>query len=179
MPYRDATKRREANRDSMQRVRGTQNGVHKPSGVHSFTEAKPGEMPPEGYTRVRLNDAMEPDPMGKSYIVPKSFLGNVYCKCGERFNIGTVQCPACANRKTVELGKLKPRIEALKAKSGAWDNVVGRIGRECPDMPNLERYQRIAGSLGELGKGVFQGELTAWEIGEVLGKQGPLVTRLA
>tara|TARA_Y100000310_G_scaffold241250_1_gene245177 strand:+ start:227 stop:610 length:384 start_codon:yes stop_codon:yes gene_type:complete len=54
-----------------------------------------------------------------------------------------------------------------------WDTIARYISREGSGMPNLERLQRIAGSLGKYADEVWMGELTVGDIGRVIGKEGP------
>jgi hypothetical protein len=57
--------------------------------------------------------------------------------------------------------------------SEGWRTVEAYISREGPAMPNLERLQRIAGSLGKYAGDVWFGlsGLTMRDIGEVIGTQ--------
>lgn len=52
----------------------------------------------------------------------------------------------------------------------AWQNIANFINRESStDMTNLEKLQRIAGSLGTYADQVYMGELTMAEVGKVIG----------
>ena len=57
-----------------------------------------------------------------------------------------------------------------------WPDVIAYIERDSPRMPNLERLQRIAGSLGSNASEVWFGVtgLTMQDIGEVIGIQPSL-----
>lgn len=56
----------------------------------------------------------------------------------------------------------------------AWQSVANFINRDSnTKMTNLEKLQRIAGSLGKYADGVFMGDLTMGQIGRVIGvKEG-------
>jgi hypothetical protein len=63
--------------------------------------------------------------------------------------------------------------------SDGWPDVMAYILREGPRMANLERLQRIAGSLGKQAGEVWFGisGLTMEDIGEVIGTQEALCGR--
>ncbi len=55
--------------------------------------------------------------------------------------------------------------------TGPWLTVAEKINTPCPGMPNLERLQRISGSLGKYTDDVWYGlgGLTMGDIGKVIG----------
>ncbi len=55
--------------------------------------------------------------------------------------------------------------------TGPWLAVAEHINTPCPGMPNLERLQRISGSLGKYADQVWYGlgGLTMSDIGKVIG----------
>jgi len=71
---------------------------------------------------------------------------------------------------------MKARLRVLEVQGGAWAKVAKNITTPCPDMPNLERLQRIAGSLGKYADMVFYGQdgLTMADIGKVIGTLPPV-----
>jgi len=59
-----------------------------------------------------------------------------------------------------------------------WQVVKDFISRESNSkMPNLEKLQRIAGSLGKYADEVWFGELSMGDIGRVIGVQAASFTR--
>jgi hypothetical protein len=78
----------------------------------------------------------------------------------------------------VELSEdMKLRIELLAAHGGGWADVARDVTSPAPGMPNLERMQRIAGSLGKYTDDVWYGDkgLTMGDIGKVIGTLPPLI----
>jgi hypothetical protein len=67
----------------------------------------------------------------------------------------------------------------MEAQGGPWAIVARNIVKPCPGMSNLERLQRIAGSLGKYADQVYYGQhgLTMKDIGGVIGILPPLVTK--
>ena len=59
----------------------------------------------------------------------------------------------------------------------AWEHVKEFIQRPSPRMPNLERLQRIAGSLGKNAHEVWFGNLTMQDIGQVIGTLPPVLAK--
>ena len=81
----------------------------------------------------------------------------------------------------VETPKVPEKLRVRAETDPQWKKIEEYISRPTPkgQMPNLERLQRIAGSLGKLSGHVFFGlgptsGLTAEEIGKTLGVKGPL-----
>ncbi len=63
--------------------------------------------------------------------------------------------------------------DVLETLTGPWLVVAEHINTPCPGMPNLERLQRISGSLGKYADQVWYGlgGLTMSDIGKVIGTQ--------
>ncbi len=61
--------------------------------------------------------------------------------------------------------------EGVTDLTGPWLVVAEHINTPCPGMPNLERLQRISGSLGRYSDDVWYGlgGLTMSDIGKVIG----------
>ncbi len=61
--------------------------------------------------------------------------------------------------------------------TGPWLTVAEHINTPCPGMPNLERLQRIAGSLGKYADQGWYGlgGLTMEDIGRVIGTLPPMI----
>uniref|UniRef100_A0A6H2A0K0 Uncharacterized protein n=1 Tax=viral metagenome TaxID=1070528 RepID=A0A6H2A0K0_9ZZZZ len=57
------------------------------------------------------------------------------------------------------------------------DALKAYISRPSPGMANLERLQRLSGSLGKYGSQVFMGNYTIEEIGKAIGVLPPLYPR--
>jgi len=59
-----------------------------------------------------------------------------------------------------------------------WEHVKDFITRPSNSkMPNLEKLQRIAGSLGKYAGEVWLGDLTMQDIGEVIGTLPPAISK--
>jgi len=82
--------------------------------------------------------------------------------------------PSLSEGVTLEAGVTSGVTGTL---TGPWLVVAEKINTPCPDMPNLERLQRIAGSLGKHADLVWYGlgGLTMEDIGKVIGTLPPMV----
>jgi len=84
-------------------------------------------------------------------------------------------------RRVKSLGEapagLKPLVEAPTSLTGPWLAVAEYINRPGPGMPNLERLQRIAGSLSKYADQVWfgLGGLTMEDISKVIGTLPPTI----
>ncbi len=75
-----------------------------------------------------------------------------------------------------------PNVKSLDVTgelTGPWLVVAEKINAPCPGMPNLERLQRIAGSLGKHADDVWYGlgGLTMSDIGKVIGTLPPMIAK--
>jgi hypothetical protein len=70
-----------------------------------------------------------------------------------------------------ETGGMTQENPVTPSPADGWTDVKAYISREAPNMPNLERLQRIAGSLGKNAGEVMFGVtgLTMEDIGSVIG----------